>query len=616
MRERFYTAKDIAKFLGKDDRHIRRLAVAEYWEYKEVKKNGAMEKRYPLSSLPLPIQAKISQAKSLDLTAPSSDSPMDKLTLSESDRRIAEARFTAIKLFDEFHKEIGGRKTKALHNFVENWHNIASADTLKIIPKFTVRTFQRWEEDLAKGGMTGLVSAYGNRKGSTKLPVQYHNIVLKAYLDNNQRSIGSIYGYIINKIAAEELGEDINSLALSDKKEELKKLFTERVLRTFIKNNTTKGLCMLARGHKAEIDKMTPYVTRERTKLVSNQIWVSDGHDANTFVLGENGKAVRPVVVAWMDEKSRMIMGWSVDITENTDLIIDSLCNAVEKHGIPKEVYVDNGKAYINKRTTDDQEKNIQEKRFTTYQMLGCNVRKARPYNAREKTIEPFWNNMDEDFSKWIRGYAGKNILSKPKKTDLEIKHNRLYTIEEYKMFLEWWFMKYNTDSHTGEGMNGQSPYKVWQSELDKPITEVDKDLLILLRLVYINDYRIIGAGGRVRARNFVYVAPELVAHIGEKVKVGIDPNNLDNAYIFFNDKLLCIAESEVKADYDSESPKTQKAFRQKSRNHGTIKKLKKQILEIQKTESALILEEKTKAMENSIKIESTKEKTFDRYDY
>ncbi|MGL4562014.1 MAG: transposase domain-containing protein [Brevinema sp.] len=145
--------------------------------------------------------------------------------------------------------------------------------------------------------------------------------------------------------------------------------------------------------------------------------------------MGENGKPVRPVIVAWMDEKSRMIMGWSIDTTENTDLIIDSLANAVETYGIPQEVYIDNGKAYINKRTTsDEEEKFLVEKRFTTYQMLDCTVRRARPYNGREKSIERFWGRLDNDFSKYLRGYTGKDILSKPKKTALEIKNKNLIT--------------------------------------------------------------------------------------------------------------------------------------------------------------------------------------------
>ena len=615
MREKYLTAKDISQHLNTSLRNIQRTAKEEGWDYREVKKGKTREKRYAFSLLPMSIQAKIMSSQSAEL-AVIEDSPMNRLSLPQYGRDIADARRIAITLFKEFHRESGMKKDKALGKFVEKWADIASQETLAILPQLSKQTMYRWENLLLKGGIVALAPAYGNRQGITKLPEQYHDLVLKAYLDQNQRSARSIHGHIIHQVALSELGADIDFIKLSERKRELSKVLTEYVVRNFIKNQTTKGMRSLARGQKAEQDRILPHITRDRSNLVSNQIWVSDGHDTNTFVIGEDGKSVRPVIVAWMDEKSRMIMGWSIDITENTDLIIDSLCNAVEKHGIPQTVYIDNGKAYINKRTTsEDQEKYIMEKRFTTYEMLGCSVHRARPYNAREKSIERKWARLDSDLSKWLKGYAGKDILSKPKKTELEIKHNRLITLEEYKYFLEQWFIKDSTDAHTGEGMDGLSPYEVWIASLSSDIVYPDPEMLAQIRLVYMNDLRSITSGGKIRARNRVYIAPKLIAHIGEKVSVGLDPSNLDRAYIFLKGTLLCIAENEIRADYDPTSPKTQKAFRQQSKGKSEIKKHHKKILEIQKRDSAVLLTEKTKVLEAQPK-QSEKIETFDRYGY
>lgn len=618
-REKYYTAKDIACYLGIVDRHVRRLADQEGWYYKEVKKGKTREKRYAFSLLPMSLQAKIlsSQTTEPDVIE---DSPMNRLSLAPYNRSIAEARFTALSLFKEFQKETAISKDRALDLFIKNWKTIASQHTLEILPEFKKRTFYNWEKALDKGGVTALAPEYGNRRGVTKLPEKYHNLVLQAYLSQNKRSARSIHGHIIHQVALQELGDNASDLrTLADKKRELSRILTDFVIRNFIKNQTTKGMISAARGQKREQDRILSHITRDRSGLVSNQIWVSDGHDANTFVIDRNGKPVRPVIVAWMDEKSRMIMGWSIDTTENTDLIIDSLCNAVEKHGIPEEVYIDNGKAYINKRTTSEEhEKFILEKRFTTYQMLGCTVRKSRPYNGREKSIERFWGRLDNDFAKYLRGYAGKDILSKPKKTELDIKNNRLITIEEYKQFLEQWLNKYNSDPHTGEGMNGYSPFEIYQDSLDSNLVEYpDPELLTQIRLVYMNELRSVTSGGKVRARNITYTAPEMISHIGEKVKVGLDPSNLDRAYIFLNDRLLCIAENEIRADYDPDSPKTQKAFRQQVKTKSAVKKLNKKIVEIKKAESAVLLAEKTKVLESAPRIiNKEKEVIFDRYGY
>ena len=608
-KEKFLTCKNIAEKIGVSLRHIQRVSLEEGWEYKEVNKNGAKEKRFAFSLLPMSLQSKLtSQTTALTIK---SDTPINRLELESYNRCIADARFTSLNLFKEYLKESPYRKDKALGEFIDNWLNIASEEITKIIPSFSKRTFYTWMQLYENGGLIALAPAYGKRQGITKLPNKYHDLVLKAYLDQNQRSIRSIYNHIIHQIALQQLGENADFKELAETKRELKKEISVRVFELFIKNNTTKGLRSKARGQKLEREKITAFIQRDRSLLSSNDIWGSDGHDANTFVIDEYGNKGRPVIVVWMDEKSRMVMGWAVDMTENTDLIINSLCHAVESHGVPNSVYIDNGKAYINKRTS---EKVQLEHRLTTYGMLGCDVINARPYNAREKSIERFWGRLDNDFSRWLIGYAGKDILSKPQATELQIKKNKLLGIVQYKEFLEKWFKKYNTDVHTGEGMDGLSPYEVWTNNIVK-VQPVDSQVLEFMRLVFMNEQRSITSGGRIRARNITYLAPELLNHVGEKVTVGLDPQNLNRAYIFFNGKLLCVAENEIRADY-TDTPKTQKTFRQRSKILSQEKKINKQLIENKKKESAILLAEKAEVLESAPVQVVEKIEKFDRYGY
>ncbi|MGL4387909.1 MAG: hypothetical protein ACRCTJ_00755, partial [Brevinema sp.] len=88
------------------------------------------------------------------------------------------------------------------------------------------------------------------------------------------------------------------------KKKELSNVLTEFVINNFIKNQTSTGLRSAARGQRSEQDRILGHITRDRSNLISNQIWVSDGHDTNTKIITETGEIVRPVLVAWMDEKS------------------------------------------------------------------------------------------------------------------------------------------------------------------------------------------------------------------------------------------------------------------------------------------------------------------------
>lgn len=312
MRERCFTSRQIAEKLGISDRHCRRMAEQEGWEFREVKKNGAKEKRFALSTLPLPVRTKLAPPSNSVILK--SDGPAARLALEPYNRAVADARLTALELFKHYHDTSLLTKTEALQRFTGEWP-------------------------------AALVPGFGKRKGITKLPEKYHNIVLQAYMDPNKRSARSIYTHIIHRAALDELGGKEGKALLIAIKNRLKKELSEYVVLNFIRQNTAKGMLAQARGSRAERETVLPYLTRSRENLASNEVWVSDGHDANTFVLDGYGGIVRPVVVVWMDERSRMITGWAVDATENTDLVITSLCNAVEAHGVPKTLYMDNGES-------------------------------------------------------------------------------------------------------------------------------------------------------------------------------------------------------------------------------------------------------------------------------
>ncbi|MGL4676476.1 MAG: transposase domain-containing protein [Brevinema sp.] len=609
MREKYYTSKEIGNFLQIGDRHVRRLAEKEYWEYREVKKNGAQEKRYPLSTLPLSIQAKIQQAQKTDL-AFVEDTPINRLSLEPYNRAVMEARLSALDLFKKFHKEYGGGKDKAISHFIRQWQEIASPRTLEILPKFTKRSFYHWDTSLAKGGIISLAPNYGKRKGITKVPEQFQELILDAYLNQNQRTARGIHKHLIHQMAITQLGASAEEIQLAQYKRLLMKEFPYKVVLRFIENHTSKGLRDKARGNRSQREKTQAYITRDPSSVLPNQIWVSDGHDANNYVFNEYGKVIRPVVVVWQDIRSRMIVGWEIDETENTDLIITSLCNGVEQHGVPHYAYVDNGKAYINKRTAD---KVHSENKLKAYSMLGITEQVARPYNGKEKPVERTWGTMDNDFAKFLPGYVGKNALSKPEGAERDLKKGNLLTLEEYKDAFTKWVRIYNTNLHTGMGMDGKSPAEVYLENIVE-IRRVDKDTITLLRMVTVAELRTVTAGGKIRYNNREYIAPELLHYIGLKVELALDPKNLNIAYIYYEGKFITKAEGMVYADF-FDSPNTQKTLKQHSRQKSTEHKMNKRMIESKKNQSEILLAEKTKAIESKKpELFNKEEKPFDRY--
>ncbi|MGZ3081291.1 transposase domain-containing protein [[Haemophilus] ducreyi] len=81
--------------------------------------------------------------------------------------------------------------------------------------------------------------------------------------------------------------------------------------------------------------------------------WVNgDGYKHNVWVRWHNGNIIRPKTWLWQDVRTRMILAYRCDESENTNMIRLALLDLVNKYGIPKHLTIDNTKAAANKKMT------------------------------------------------------------------------------------------------------------------------------------------------------------------------------------------------------------------------------------------------------------------------
>lgn len=81
--------------------------------------------------------------------------------------------------------------------------------------------------------------------------------------------------------------------------------------------------------------------------------WINgDGYQHNVFVQWHNGDIVRPKTWIWQDIRTRKILAYRVDLSENSDSIRLSLMDLIWKYGIPKKCTIDNTRAAANKWMT------------------------------------------------------------------------------------------------------------------------------------------------------------------------------------------------------------------------------------------------------------------------
>ncbi len=99
-----------------------------------------------------------------------------------------------------------------------------------------------------------------------------------------------------------------------------------------------------ARHSGSERAARLPYRQRDASMLAPLDVFVMDGHTFKAKVRHpDHGAPFAPELTMVIDWSTRMIMGWSVSLSENVIAVGDALRHAIGQWGIPAIVYSDNG---------------------------------------------------------------------------------------------------------------------------------------------------------------------------------------------------------------------------------------------------------------------------------
>lgn len=94
----------------------------------------------------------------------------------------------------------------------------------------------------------------------------------------------------------------------------------------------------------AQRDAKLPFQWRDTSALKPNDVWLIDGHTFKAKVRHpDHGAPFAPELTVVLDAKTRMITGWSVNLSENVRAVGDALRHGVGQWGVPAILYGDNG---------------------------------------------------------------------------------------------------------------------------------------------------------------------------------------------------------------------------------------------------------------------------------
>ena len=118
-----------------------------------------------------------------------------------------------------------------------------------------------------------------------------------------------------------------------------------RALDKFGKSHEANTALIKARfAPGAQRDAQLPFKWRDTSALKPNDVWLIDGHTFKAKVRHpDHGAPFAPELTVCIDARSRMITGWSVNLSENVRAVGDALRHGVGLWGVPAILYGDNG---------------------------------------------------------------------------------------------------------------------------------------------------------------------------------------------------------------------------------------------------------------------------------
>lgn len=356
---------------------------------------------------------------------------------------------------------------------------------------------------------------------------------------------------------------------------------------------------------KVFIDKCAPYIKRMYEDLESNDIWVADNHTFDIMVEKE-GKPARVYLTAFMDVRSRKMMGWCVTDAPSSDATIYALKKGCEKFGVPRSIYTDNGREFLFHDLGGNgfrkKKKNGEELKLPSIlDDLGIEFRTALPRNARGKGIERAFYTVKEHFSKLFESYTGGTILERPDRLKKMVKTMKgLPSIEEFiqyvDIYIEGW---YNKQPHEGTGMKGKCPDEVFaENMITKRVLPKEKADLMFMRYAKSNTGMLkVGKNGitlTFYGKQLQYWNEELwKEYFGQNVYVRYNPEDLSNIRIYDEQKrFLCIAALKEELSYTASKQEVKK---QQQQNRNAIKEVAnyKAKIEMEQKDALTLLLEK-----------------------
>ena len=299
-----------------------------------------------------------------------------------------------------------------------------------------------------------------------------------------------------------------------------------------------------------DIKNIKGFIRRDTSFLAPTEVYTADGHCFDAEVAHPiHGKPFRPELTVILDVATRRVVGWSVDLAENTFAVLDALRMSCCEYGIPAIFYVDNGSGYKN-QILEDQSRGVLSR-------LDITVKHSLPYNSQakglmERSHQSIWVKAAEQLPTYIGkkmdAEAAQKVHKLTRKEIAVVGQKTLPSWNDFLLYVELKVEQYNNKPHKGLKRivdaetckkRYQTPNEAWAEALEAG-TPIDKcndwDAQDLFRPY--QERKVLRC--EISLFNNIYFSRALEEYHGDSVLVGYDIHdaekitvrNLDGQFI------------------------------------------------------------------------------------
>ncbi|WP_170920684.1 Mu transposase C-terminal domain-containing protein [Desulfacinum hydrothermale] len=334
------------------------------------------------------------------------------LGMPERAKSLGLARYRLVHAFRDAVENVPwGERAKARKSFLTAYHSgRLLPEVYERLGKVSLKTLYRWDKRLreADDDFLAIADTRGGwmRHGTTRwrerqLSEPARRALLRCYLQPNRPSVATAIRAARMVLRAQGIDEPAS----------------DHTYRRWLDDYCTTHqhiVVLMREGEKAYKDRVAPHADRADWLLDVGACLVADGHPLDFFIRHpETGKPARMQLIVFFDWASRYPAGWQIMPTENTVAIHAALRRAILTLGkLPTSVYIDNGRAF-KARVFTEQDPDLGEL-SGIYARMGIAVFTARPYEARSKVVERFFQTLSDQFEAVLPSYCGSSIERKP----------------------------------------------------------------------------------------------------------------------------------------------------------------------------------------------------------